>query len=202
MGRGVLIAFEGGEGSGKSTQIRLLAQALGDGVLVTCEPGGTEAGRLVRELVLHVSTPLAPRAEALLFAADRAQHVDTVLRPALERGTTVLTDRYVDSSLAYQGAGRALSMTDVRAISRFATDGLVPDLTVLLDIAAADGLARISARSNDKLEQESLAFHDGVRQAFRTLAAAEPDRYLVLDATAGTQDLATQILAAVRELVT
>ncbi len=202
---GVLIAFEGGEGSGKSTQIERLAASLraaGHAVLVTREPGATGVGQRIRDLVLHHDEPLGPRAEALLFAADRAQHVDAVLRPALDRGEVVLTDRFVDSSLAYQGAGRELTLDEVRQISRWATSGLTPDLTVLLDIPAADGLARARGRSDaDNLERQSVEFHERVRQAFRALAEAEPRRYLVLDAQRPVDELNGQIRATVDQLL-
>ena len=134
--------------------------------------------------MLHHGEPLSPRSEALLFAADRAHHVETVIRPALDRGEVVLTDRYIDSSLAYQGVGRSLSIDEVRRLSRWATKGLRPDLTILLDIPARQGLARVGKRgSADKLEAESLAFHERVRAAFLVLAEAEPRYYRVLDAT-------------------
>jgi dTMP kinase len=201
---GVLIAFEGGEGSGKSTQIDRLAQALrGEGidVVVTREPGATDLGQAIRELLLNTETSIAPRAEALLFAADRADHVSRVIKPALDLGEVVLTDRFVDSSLAYQGAGRDLTMEEIRRLSRWATGGVCADLTVLLDIPAVDGLARAKGRSQaDRLEQESIGFHERVRAAYRSLAETSPKRYLVLDARKSPEELATQIRAAV-ELV-
>ena len=158
-------------------------------VVTTREPGATPAGARIRSIVLDKpddedDAPLAPRAEALLYAADRAHHVATVITPALQRGAVVLSDRYIDSSLAYQGAGRTLPPEEVAWLSRWATGGLKPDLVVLLDIDPAIGLARAARRSHaDRLEAESLAFHQRVRQAFRDLAAADPDRYLVVDAT-------------------
>ena len=208
---GVLIAFEGGEGSGKSTQVERLAQWLaerGVRVTVTHEPGATAFGvRLRRILLDSPDGSLTPRAEALLFAADRAQHVDAVIRPALDRGDVVITDRYVDSSLAYQGAGRALSVDDVRRLSRWATNGLVPDLTVLLDLDPEVGLGRVSERAGsgdgpagdgpDRLERESLEFHRRVRQAFRALADAAPDRYLVVDGSRHPEAVATIVRTAV-----
>ena len=202
---GVFVAFEGGEGSGKSTQITLLAEALRDAgrvVTVTHEPGATEVGRQIRRLVLHDDEALTARAEALLFAADRAHHVDTVIRPALDAGEVVLTDRYVDSSLAYQGVGRELAMEDVQKLSQWATGGLQPDLTVLLDLPAATGLARAGVRgSADKLERESLEFHERVRAAFRMLAESRPRRYLVVDATQPTEEIAQRVHAAVEALI-
>jgi dTMP kinase len=202
----VFVAFEGGEGSGKSTQIEKLASSLraaGHAVTVTHEPGATAVGRRIRELVLHHEEPLTPRAEALLFAADRAHHVDTVIRPALQAGEVVLTDRYVDSSLAYQGVGRGLTIDEVERVSRWATGGLGPDLTVLLDLPAGDGLARAGGRGDaDKLESESLEFHEQVRSAFRTLAEAQPRRYLVVDAALPADQIAALVLARVELLFT
>jgi dTMP kinase len=180
--RGVFIAFEGGDGTGKSTQARLLSgwlEELGHTVVVTREPGGTELGRAVRKLVLHGGL-VTPRAEALLFAADRAHHVQTLIRPALLRGEVVITDRYVDSSIAYQGAGRDLGVDEVRELSRWATGGLVPTLTVLVDLPAEVGRGRRRG-VHDRLESESNDFHDTVRELFLTLAGADPDRYLVVD---------------------
>jgi dTMP kinase len=197
---GVFIAFEGGEGSGKSTQIRLLADAARSAqkVTVTFEPGATAVGQQIRNLVLHHDEPLSPRAEALLFAADRAHHVATVVRPALASGGWVLTDRYIDSSLAYQGVGRDLSIDEIRSISTWASDRLVPDLTVLLDVPAEVGLSRVDGRGHaDKLEAESIDFHERVRQAFLELAGAEPQRYLVLDASRSVAELADEIRADV-----
>jgi dTMP kinase len=202
---GVLIAFEGGEGSGKSTQARLLAEALAKDnhtVHITHEPGATVAGGKIRDLVLHHDEQLAPRAEALLFAADRAHHVDTVIRPALDAGEIVITDRYVDSSLAYQGVGRGLKTEDVRRISRWATGGLTPDLVVLLDLPATVGLNRARGRGvADKLERESVDFHERVRRAFRGLAEAAPRRYLVLDASRPADELAATVREAVERLL-
>lgn len=197
--RGMFVAFEGGEGTGKSTQSRLLARHLdraGVEVLRTFEPGDTPAGAAIRSLLLDPATGhLAPRAEALLYAADRAHHVATVVRPALERGVTVLTDRYIDSSLAYQGAGRTLAVEEVEHLSLWATEGLMPDLTVLLDIPPRVGLRR--AGRPDRLEAEPLAFHERVREAFLQLAARAPDRYVVLDADRPRVEVAVDVAAAV-----
>ena len=203
---GLFIAFEGGEGAGKSTQVRLLCEwltAQGRTARATFEPGGTPAGAAVRAIVLdRVHTGLSPRAEALLYAADRAQHAHAVLRPALAAGEVVVTDRYVDSSLAYQGAGRTIGLDDVAAISRWATQGLRPDLTVLLDLPPETGLARARGRAvADRLESESLEFHQRVRDTFRALAAAEPGRYLVLDATRGVEELAADVRERVGALL-
>lgn len=202
---GVLIAFEGGEGAGKSTQIELLAESVritGTTVVVTHEPGATTLGRQIRRLLLETKGPISPRSEALLFAADRAHHVATVIRPALDRGDVVVTDRFIDSSLAYQGAGRTLSSDEVKRMSRWATEDLIPDLTILLDIAPELGLARARGRQDgtaepDRLERETLDFHQRVREAFRKLAESDPKRYLVLDATLPVERQAATIRAAV-----
>ncbi|SDO91143.1 dTMP kinase [Klenkia soli] len=205
-GPGVFIAFEGGEGAGKSTQVgRLEAWLTGRGVPVrtTREPGATDLGGTVRSIVLDpANTGLSARAEALLYAADRAQHVHEVVAPALAAGQVVVTDRYVDSSLAYQGAGRSFDLAEIASISRWATEGLVPDLTVLLDLPPETGLARARGRAAaDRLEGESVQFHQRVRDTFRALAAAEPDRYLVLDATADPDALAGAVAAGVGALL-
>ena len=181
---GLFIAFEGGEGAGKSTQARRLADALsarGYEVVLTHEPGATPIGGRVRQLLLDpANTEMSPRTEAMLYAADRAQHVGEVIRPALERGAVVITDRYVDSSLAYQGGGRTLELAEIRRLSQWATDGLSPDLTVLLDIDPEVGLRRATG-PGDRLESETLAFHQRVRAAFLDLARHGRDRYLVVD---------------------
>lgn len=205
-GEGVFVAFEGGEGAGKSTQTVKLAAWLkvaGYECVVTREPGATQLGRSLRELVLnHSENAPTPRAEALLYAADRAQHVDTVIRPALNRGAVVLTDRYVDSSLAYQGAGRALPTDEVAWLSQWATTGLRPDLVVLLDVDPEVGLARAGRRGqSDRLEAESLAFHQRVRAAFLDLAEAVPGRYLVVDASGNPDIIAEQIQARLAALL-
>ena len=202
--RGLFIAFEGGDGAGKSTQARLLGEwlhAQGYAVRHTREPGGTALGRQVRELLLHGEDgSVSPRAEALLFAADRAQHVASVVRPALTRGELVLTDRYLDSSVAYQGAARALGHDEVRELSLWAVEGLVPDLTVLLDVSAGEGRAR-RGEVHDRLEREADDFHDRVRQGFLDLAAREPERYVVLDAALAVDELAGRIRDRVAQLL-
>jgi dTMP kinase len=200
---GLFIAFEGGEGAGKSTQIALLASSLRAAARVvrtTFEPGDSPLGAELRRLLLDPTAPeVSPRAEALLYAADRAHHVDTVIRPALAAGEVVLTDRYLDSTLAYQGAGRSLD--GAGEISAWAAGGLVPDLTVVLDIDPVVGLARAKSRSApDRLEAASLGFHRAVRQAFLDLAAAEPARYLVVDATAEAEAIARRIVSVVGAL--
>ncbi|MEU6352922.1 dTMP kinase [Streptomyces sp. NPDC047072] len=182
---GFFIALEGGDGAGKSTQAEALAEwirAKGHEVVVTREPGATPVGKRLRSILLDVSSAgLSHRAEALLYAADRAEHVDTVVRPALERGAVVISDRYIDSSVAYQGAGRDLSPTEIARINRWATDGLVPHLTVLLDISPESARERFT-EAPDRLESEPAEFHARVRSGFLTLAAADPGRYLVVDA--------------------
>lgn len=195
-GPGVFVAFEGGDGAGKSTQSRLLGEWLastGYAVRHTREPGGTALGRQVRELLLHGEDgSVSPRAEALLFAADRAHHVASVVRPALDRGEVVLTDRYLDSSVAYQGAARALGHEEVRELSLWAVEGLLPDLTVLLDVHPGEGRAR-RGQVHDRLEREADDFHARVRQGFLDLAAREPQRYLVLDAALPVEELARRV---------
>lgn len=201
--RGRLIAFEGVEGSGKSTQLELLRQVLsgrGCEVVVTREPGGTPAGERIRSLLLEPEVELHPRAEALLFAAARAELVEAVIRPALERGAVVLCDRYLDSSLAYQGGARGLGRGPVTEVNRFATGGLVPDLVVLLDLDPASGLRR-RAGELDRIEAQDLAFHRRVRQAFCDLAAADPGRFAVIDAAAPVQEVAARVQAAVLPLL-
>ncbi|OQD52959.1 dTMP kinase [Streptomyces phaeoluteigriseus] len=182
---GFFIALEGGDGAGKSTQAEALAEwirAKGHEVVLTREPGATPVGKRLRSILLDVSSAgLSHRAEALLYAADRAEHVDTVVRPALERGAVVITDRYIDSSVAYQGAGRDLSPTEIARISRWATNGLVPHLTILLDVSPETARERFT-EAPDRLESEPAEFHTRVRSGFLTLAAADPGRYLVVDA--------------------
>ena len=202
---GLFVAFEGGEGVGKSTQIARavdLLQGRGRDVVRTREPGGTPLGQELRRLVLDPDGEVSPRAEALLYAADRAHHVETVVRPALAAGKVVLSDRYIDSTLAYQGAGRGLTVADARIITDWATDGLLPDLTVLLDLDPRTGLARASARSSlDRLESAAMTFHDAVRAGFLALAAESPERYLVLDATLDPEELCARIAAALVPLI-
>jgi dTMP kinase len=191
---GIFVVFEGGEGAGKSTQVTRLAEALqasGHEVVVTREPGATDVGARIRGLLLDPDESPSPRAEALLYAADRAHHVATVVRPALARGAVVISDRYVDSSLAYQGAGRTLPVPEISWLSSWATGGLKPDLVVLLDVDPGVGLSRVEGRGlgTDRLESESRSFHDRVRYAFLDLAAADPKRYLVLDAARPAEEI-------------
>ncbi|MCK6080348.1 dTMP kinase [Microbacterium sp. EYE_5] len=202
MTRGLWVTLEGGDGSGKTTQAALLEQWLGEGgrrVVRTREPGGTEVGILIREIVLHHRGDIAPRAEALLYAADRAHHVETLVRPALDRGEVVIQDRYLDSSVAYQGAGRILDGGEIRELSLWAAGGALPDVTVLLDVDPDVARERLDAADKpfDRLEAEQGAFHERVRRAFLDLADAEPDRFLVVDATQPVEVIA----AAIRERV-
>jgi len=204
---GLFIAFEGGDGAGKSTQAARLAEALesrGLTVLRTREPGGTPIGEKLRSLVLdHGHGHIDAHTEALIFAASRAAHASQVIRPALDRGEVVLTDRYIDSSVAYQGAGRNLGTEAVRSLNDWATDGLQPDLTVLLDVDPVDGRRRRTAgdAAEDRLESEADDFHSQIRDAFLQLAASRPDTYLVLPARLGVGDLADRILARVEALL-
>jgi dTMP kinase len=202
---GLFLTFEGGDGSGKSTQSALLAEWLeqqGQTVVLTREPGGTELGDEIRDIVLHRRGHIVPRAEALLYAADRAHHIATKVRPALERGDIVLQDRYLDSSVAYQGAGRILVPDEVRRLSLWAAENLLPDLTVLLDLDESIGRDRLKARTKyDRLEDEEQDFHARVRAAYLELAKAEPERFLVLDATDSVESLAASVRDRVRVLL-
>jgi dTMP kinase len=201
--RGIFIAFEGGEGAGKSTQASALADHLaarGHAVTRTREPGGTPAAEAIRSVLLDpANAGLDDRAEALLFAAARGEHVARVIRPALERGDIVVCDRFMDSSVAYQGIARGLGRERVADLSLWATGGLRPDLAVLLDVDPALGLARLEGP--DRLEAEPVEWHQRVREGFRQIAADDPDRYLVLDASRPVEDLAIEIAARVDELL-
>ena len=203
---GLFISVEGIDGVGKSTQIGMLAEFLaeqGREVVRTLEPGGTELGQEIRHLLLHRKGDVAPRAEALLYAADRAHHVATKVRPALERGAVVITDRYLDSSVAYQGAGRALDAAEVRSISMFAVQNLLPELTILLDLPAEQALARRANTGNepDRLEREKVEFFEAVRQAFLAMAAAEPARWLVIDADQTPEAMQVEIRDRLAQLL-
>ena len=197
--RGVFVALEGGEGAGKSTQARMLGdwlEKLGHRVLLTREPGGTDVGGILRRIVLdHATGSLSPRAEALIYAADKAEHVDEVILPALAEGMVVVTDRYVDSTLAYQGAGRVIDVTELEQVARWATSDLRPHVTVVLDVDPATGLSRTG--EHDRIEAEPLEFHQRVRQHFLDLAAADPDHYLVLPADGDAEELQQAVRAAV-----
>ena len=206
MSEGLFITLEGGDGSGKSTQTALLERWLTDAgrtVLRTREPGGTDVGHELREIVLHHPGEIAPRTEALLYAADRAQHIATRVRPALARGEVVVQDRYLDSSIAYQGAGRVLGAGEVRELSLWAADGLLPDVTVLLDLDEGVARGRLDAARTryDRLEAEKAEFHARVRAAYLELATAEPERFIVIDAALGVDDIAERIRARVEPLI-
>jgi dTMP kinase len=203
---GLFITLEGGDGSGKTTQAELLGawlQEQGRTVVRTREPGGTDVGVEIRQIVLHHRGEVSPRAEALLYAADRAQHIATKVRPALTRGEIVIQDRYLDSSVAYQGAGRVLGGPEVRDLSLWAAEGLLPDLTLLLDLDETAARGRLDAADKvfDRLEAEKGEFHARVRAAFLELAAAEPERFLVLDASLPVAELATLIRDRVAALL-
>lgn len=205
----MFISFEGIEGSGKSTAQRLLAehlQGLGYDPLLTREPGGCALGRSLRPILLDARTRgLSSRAELYLFLADRAQHVAEVIRPALEAGQAVLCDRYTDSTLAYQGYGRGLDPEHLRRINAMATGGLMPDLTLLLDLPVHCGLERAGLRNREegtvlsegRFDAESLEFHERVRQGYRSLAAEEPERFAIIDAAQPPEDVVLQCLSAV-----
>jgi dTMP kinase len=203
---GLFITFEGGDGVGKSTQVAKLVEFLessGRTVVTTREPGGTELGVEIRNIVLHHRGDIAPRAEALLYAADRAHHVATLVRPALDRGDVVVQDRYFDSSVAYQGAGRVLDGSEIKHISLWATENLMPDLTILLDLDPAAARVRLDAEEKefDRLESEKQDFHSRVRDGFLALAAAEPERWLVLNAADDRDLIATAIRDRVNHLL-
>ena len=203
---GVFITFEGGDGAGKSTQLQLLAKWLDEQkktYVLTREPGGTDVGLELRDIILHRKGFLAPRAEALLYAADRAHHVHTVVRPALERGDVVVQDRFFDSSVAYQGAGRVLSEDEVRDLSLWAVEDLRPNLTIVLDVPAEVARARRDSTRDvyDRLEAEADDFHERVRQAYRRLAGAEPERIVIIDGELPAEEIHRQIVARVQSLL-
>jgi dTMP kinase len=203
--QGLFITLEGGEGSGKSSQaqaLKALLEAQGFTVTLTHEPAGCPLGRRVRELLTKPSLDLNPRSELLLFVAARAQHVAEVIRPALERGEVVICDRFSDSSVAYQGYGRGLSLDHVRLADRIATEGLVPNLTVLLNVPVEMGLARQELALSlskggenvpDRIGQEGAEFHERVRQGYLAMATEEPERFLVVDATLPPEEITRTI---------
>ena len=205
--RGVFISFEGGDGAGKSTQMRMLRDHLvtersvdEDLILTTREPGGTPLGESIRELLLH-GEHVEPRAEALLYAADRAHHIATVVRPHLARGGLVLGDRYLDSSVAYQGAGRELSPEEIAGLSLWAVDGLLPHRTILLDVPTSALDERRGSDGKDRLESSGLEFHEAVREEFLELARADPERYAVVDGTRPREEVHAEVLASVAEVL-
>jgi dTMP kinase len=200
---GVFIVFEGGDGVGKTTQVELLCEWLADAgheVVKTFEPGDSTVGAMIRHIVLDPATgEMSPRAEALLYAADKAQHIFSVVGPALRRGAVVVCDRYVDSMLAYQGGGRVLQLEDVERIARWATEDLQPDLTVVLDAELSDGVHAKSTK--DRLESAGDLFHERTRLFFLDLARRAPERYLVLNARASRAEIAAQVAARVAPLL-
>ena len=200
--RGLFITLEGVEGCGKTTQLRLLAEYLGRRecrVVTTREPGGTPLAEALRGLLLDPATgAISPLSELMMYAAARAQHVHSVIRPALERGDVVLCDRFCDSTLAYQGGGRGLALDQIRTLNTLATGGLAPDCTLLLDLPVEDGLARSGKRGAlDRIEGESADFHRRVRAAFLDIARAEPERITIIDASAPAEE----VFKAVRDRV-
>lgn len=200
--QGVFIVFEGGEGIGKTTQAKLLKAWLeqeGESVVLSREPGGSDLGIEIRKILLSHSTgEISPRAEALLYAADRAHHVFSVIRPALSRGEVVISDRYFDSSIAYQGAGRVLEPGEVARISRWATESLFPTLTIIINLPAEIGLGRL--KSKDRLEAQPLVFHERVRQEFLQLALLDPERYFIVDGNKSIEDIHSDIITRVSEI--
>lgn len=203
---GLFVTFEGGDGVGKTTQAGLLEQWVvdqGREAVRTREPGGTEVGLLIREIVLHHRGDIAPRAEALLYAADRAHHVASLVRPALERGAVVIQDRYVDSSVAYQGAGRVLDRDEVRSMSFWATEGLMPDVTVLLDLDPSDAKARLDGLDKrfDRLEAEQHDFKSRVREQFLLIAESDPQRVLVVDAALPIDEIAGAVQRRIADVL-
>ena len=201
MTDGLFIAFEGGDGAGKSTQVALLRdafEAAGRTVLVTRQPGGTPLGREIRDLVLH-GDHVSPRAEALLFAADTAHHVEQVIAPALAAGDVVLTDRYTDSSVAYQGAGRELGAQEIHDLNMWAVDDLVPDLTVVVDVSAQEGRRR-RGEVHDRLESEQDDFHEAIRAHYLAMAQGNPQRYLVVDGTLPPEDVHAAVVQRLRSM--
>ena len=206
---GKFITFEGIDGSGKSTQLRMLTSELrmrGLNVLPTMEPGGTPLGRRLRETFLETEENVAPLAELLLFAADRAQHVNFLIKPALEEGKIVISDRYADATFAYQGAGRGFSENTINQIIELATDGLKPDLTLFFDLPIAQALTRTNSRGGDgeqknRMDNETFGFYERVRGAYLTIARDEPDRFLVIDASGSTGEIKAMVMEIVNEFL-
>lgn len=205
---GVFISFEGIDGCGKSTQLRMLASELrlrGREVVVTREPGGTPLGNHLRQVLLDLDEQVDPLAELLVFAADRAQHVRTLVRPALESNHIVLTDRYADATVAYQGGGRGFPDELISEVVVLATGGLLPDLTLVFDLPVDEGRRRAQARAaeiaRDRLDAEDAAFHTRVRDAYLRIAAAEPERVRVIDASGSVQETQAQVMRVVMPLI-
>jgi dTMP kinase len=195
---GFFVVFEGGDGAGKSTQVKQLTEKLtklNETVVLTREPGGTELGKKIREILLDQNEfEVSPRMEALLFAADRLINMSQIIKPALEKGNVVIADRHIDSSIAYQGVGRGLGAQTIEDISRWAVQGIVPDLTILLDVDANTGQSRLQTK--DRLDGESTDFHTKVNQAFRDLANANPDRYIVINAAKPVEEISDLVFIA------
>ncbi|MFZ1382049.1 MAG: dTMP kinase [Scrofimicrobium sp.] len=201
---GLFITFEGGDGSGKTTQVARIAKVLAEAgvpILVTREPGGTELGAQLRQLVMHGPEDVDPRTEALLYAADRAYHVATVIRPALAEGMVVVEDRYIDSSVAYQGAARELGSGEIRGLSEWATEGLDPDITVLFDVDSVVGIARTGSNL-DRLERSGDDFHQRVRDGYLEMAEADPERFIVVDASGDVESVFRDALEALTDGIT
>ena len=206
---GKFITFEGIDGSGKSTQVRTLASELlfrGYEVLTTCEPGGTPLGRRLREAFLETEENVSPLAELLLFAADRAQHVNFLVRPALEQGKIVISDRYADATLAYQGAGRGFPEKTVNQVIKFATDGLKPHLSLFFDLPIEKALSRTNSRNDDggrknRMDSETTEFYERVRQAYLQIAAQEPKRFRIVNAEGSTSEVQTRVVEIVSEFL-
>ena len=183
---GSFITLEGPEGAGKTTQVKLLSKdlsKLGIPHLITRDPGGTALGKQIRRILLNPANPVTPMAELLLYQADRAQHVDELIRPALEAGKLVICDRYIDSTVAYQGYGRQIDLDLIEKLNNMSTGGLKPELTILFDIDSSDGLGRLHPGGHDRMEREAIDFHTRVRQGYHKLVEQEPDRFKVLDAS-------------------
>lgn len=205
----MFITFEGLDGSGKTTQLSLLAnylRGLGFEVISTCEPGGTVLGRRIREILLDEDAPVAPLAELLLFAADRAQHVELLIRPALKRGAVVISDRYADATAAYQGAGRGFAPAAIKQIIKIATGGLKPDLTLFFDVPVGESIARTSRRvsegvAKNRLDSEAADFHQKVRAEYLKIAAGEPKRFRVVDAKDSITDVQKNVLQIVTDFL-
>lgn len=203
--RGKFITFEGIDGSGKSTQLRMLASELrfrGFDVLTTCEPGGTPLGRRLREAFLETEETVSPLAELLLFAADRAQHVNFLIQPALENGKIVISDRYADATTAYQGAGRGFNKDTIVQVIKLATNGLKPDLTLFFDVSVNEAIARTTSRSDEgekknRMDSETIEFYERVRQAYLKIAEDEPERFHIIDASGAIAEIKTKVLESI-----